>query len=468
VAICKDQPALVAFLLLTLVGSILARLYAPRYNLFQTTLFAALIYGTTWKIASLIPDISAYPFSLGWSETSRYYYASLFLSNSIYGLRVPPSVLHPTRYLMQALAFLIPEAQLWQHRLWQVLLWSGFTFGAAITLLGRLRRSTKQTVNILEPLHGIGTIAFICWAFLFLWQGPVYYHLLVMVILTLWGADNQHPWRTLFIVIVCSIWAGISRVNWFPVPGILVSTLYLLETPVHSKPIWRYLLPPIFFVSLGTAIAYASQQLYIAWSGNPSEQFGSSFSSDLLWYRLFPNATYRLGILPSAILVSLPLLSLIYLRLRARRWGYHPIRLLGLGSILTILFTGGVVVSLKIGGGSNLHNLDAYLVLLLVTGTFIYFGALRDETNACDPPVQQYQPILAAAVALPVLLAVMSPAQIPQYDFEATGIEMDILRDETHQASKHGEVLFISQRHLLAFDEDFDDIALVPDCEKVF
>jgi len=219
---------------------------------------------------------------------------------------------------------------------------------------------------------------------------------------------------------------------------------------------------------LGTAIAYASQQLYIAWSGNPSEHFGSSFSSDLLWYRLFPNVTYRLGILPSAILVSLPLLSLIFLRLRSRRWGYHPIRLLGLGGILSLLFTGGVVVSLKIGGGSNLHNLDAYLVLLLVIGTFVYFGALRDETNACDAPVQQYRPILAAAAALPVLLAVTSPIQMPLHDFETAEIEMDILRDEVHQASKHGEVLFISQRHLLAFNEDFRDISLVPDYEKVF
>jgi hypothetical protein len=156
------------------------------------------------------------------------------------------------------------------------------------------------------------------------------------------------------------------------------------------------------------------------------------------------------------------------LRLRARRWGYHPLRLLALGGILAILFAGGVVVSLKIGGGSNLHNLDAYLVLLLVIGTFIYFGVLRDETNACDTPVKQYRPVLAAAVALPVLLAIMSPIQLPLHDFETTEIEMDILRDETHQASKHGEVLLISQRHLLAFNDDFHDIALVPDYEKVF
>jgi len=46
------------------------------------------------KIATFFPEVSTYPFSLGWSEASRYYYASLFLSKQIYGIDTPPSVLH--------------------------------------------------------------------------------------------------------------------------------------------------------------------------------------------------------------------------------------------------------------------------------------------------------------------------------------------------------------------------------------
>ena len=85
-------------------------------------LVTVLGYGTAYKLASFIPDISSYPFSLGWSEASRYYYASLWLSKSFYGTFVAPSVLHPSRYLLQALPLLIPNASLWINRLWQVVL----------------------------------------------------------------------------------------------------------------------------------------------------------------------------------------------------------------------------------------------------------------------------------------------------------------------------------------------------------
>src|SRR4030042_4844994 len=72
---------------------------------------------------SYLPEISSYPLTLTWSEASRYYYASLFFAERIYGVVAPPTVLHPSRYLMQAVPFLIPNSPLWLHRLWQVFLW---------------------------------------------------------------------------------------------------------------------------------------------------------------------------------------------------------------------------------------------------------------------------------------------------------------------------------------------------------
>jgi len=72
---------------------------------------AALVFITAvYKAAAYLPDISTYPFSMGWSETSRYYYASLYFSKRIYGMAVPPTVLHPTRYLMQAVPFLLDNS----------------------------------------------------------------------------------------------------------------------------------------------------------------------------------------------------------------------------------------------------------------------------------------------------------------------------------------------------------------------
>ena len=39
-----------------------------------------------------------------------------------------------------------------------------------------------------------------------------------------------------------------------------------------------------------------------------------------------------------------------------------------------MFFGGGLAVSVKIGGGTNLHNLDAYMVLLLVATAELGFG----------------------------------------------------------------------------------------------
>jgi hypothetical protein len=45
---------------------------------------------------------------MGWSEGSRYYYASLFFSKKIYQLDLPYPLPSPSRYLMLSLPFLIP------------------------------------------------------------------------------------------------------------------------------------------------------------------------------------------------------------------------------------------------------------------------------------------------------------------------------------------------------------------------
>ncbi len=78
--------------------------------------------------------------------------------------------------------------------------------------------------------------------------------------------------------------------------------------------------------------AFAANALYIRWSGNPAGQFTSSFTSDLLWYRLLPSSTYLPGILLGALITSLPFLYLIFKRLNVLAgWrDYHPLRLLDL------------------------------------------------------------------------------------------------------------------------------------------
>jgi hypothetical protein len=426
-----------------------------------------------FKVAAYIPDVSTYPFTLSWSEASRYYYASLFIARQLYGQAIPPTILHPTRYLLQAVPFLIPHSPLWLHRLWQVLLWIFISLGFSTVLARRLDISDKFL-----------RISVIAWTFLFLLIGPVYYHLQVPAILMIFGfyparSDRRSVTISYLVLVLASIWAGISRVNWYPVPGLLASALYFIEVNRLGKPIWRYLLPPALWTIGGAALAAVSQAAYIWISGNPAEQFTSSFSSNLLWYRLFPNSTYPLGILGAAIFVSLPLILLACARLSGKWRRVHIIRYLGLAAILLVLFAGGLVVSVKIGGGSNLHNVDAYMTALLLICGFIVFNKLSpdDEVVEEDESLRSQKPTfwlqrfnglwLAYAILAPVVFTIFSGAALTYPSQEVVQTNLVKIRRLIEKAGANEDVLFISERQLLIFGQ-IQGVRLVPDYERVF
>jgi hypothetical protein len=446
----------------------LLRLGFRRLRWWRAGLLAAVCLAALHRLALFIPDLSTTPWSLGWSEGSRYYYASLYFARSIYGFSTPTSVLHPSRYLLQSFPFLIPELPIWVHRLWQVLLWLAATLGSGLLLAWRLRRRGASLDGALPVL------ALTAWSFIFLMQGPVYYHLLVMPLLLLWGVQTRRFGRTLAIVLLASAWAGISRINWYPMPGLIAAALYFLEQSCSApgrrgSGAWlqhalRYLSPPLAWTLLGSGLAYGTSRLYILLSGNPAEQFGSSFTSDLLWYRLYPNPTYPEGLLRTAILVSIPLGLVILHHIWQQRFAIHWLRLLGLGAILLVLLAGGLVVSVKIGGGSNLHNLDAYLVLLWLVGAYAYYGVLAPEGKR-PRPVRSPEPLAWAALAMPLGIALALGAPLQPRDRAAEQAELETLRQVL--ASAEGEVLFINQRQLLTFHE-VEGIALQPDYEVVF
>jgi hypothetical protein len=464
---------------------------------------AVLLTGSFYMILSYLPEISTSPFTLSWSEASRYYYASLFFSRQIYGMHVPPTVLHPSRYLMQAVPFLIAGSPIWLHRLWQVILWIIMPLITGNILARRL--------DISDRLQRWMVVAAV---FLYLGIGPVYYHLLVPVALILWGFHSlpAHSSKlrfavSLLVVLFASAWAGISRINWFPAPASLAVTLILLEEPLLKRSsadqalkslgkfpaaTWRatgwYLLRLAGWFVVGTATAFAAQMLYILWSGNQAEQFTTSLNSSLLWHRLLPNATFPPGILPAILVVSFPLALVVLGRLleqppvRVSWLDYHPIRLVGLASVLAVFFVGGVIVSLKIGGGSNLHNLDAYMViLLLVASYFLFKRAQPDREPASQPPGSQPESAKPSStsrwinwgLALGLLITgiytldTRPPAAAAPPGPQVLSHNLELIRNAALQAQqKGGEVLFLSNRQFLTFHNV--DVPLVPDYERVF
>ncbi len=421
-----------------------------------TSLLLVVLFQTSFHLlVTQLSSVTSYPFSMGWSETSRFYYPSLFLSEKIYGARLPWPILHPSLHLLLTPPYFI-DAPLWFHRFWQVFLRFALLGLAAQTLIWRL--SIRE--RVFRWLLWL-------WMVLFLFQGPVYFHLAVPLILMLWGFSAQDDRRTWIFLILASAWSGLSRINWYPVPGVLASGLFLLEVPYQGKRIGRYLRKPALWMAVGIAVAFATQRLYIALSGIPNpEFFYTSLASNLLWYRLFPNASYNVGVLPAALVASIPPWTAIFLALRQRRAEVHPLRLWLILAALLALFAGGLVVSMKIGGGVDIHNLDAYLCLLLVVTAYLVLRRYAPEQTEGLTPFVLHWSLAVLLIAVPAWFLVGSSGGIRIFDADRTRSVAEALQayvDEVNNRS--GEILFITQRHLVSMNM-LDDVKMTPEYER--
>lgn len=457
---------LLLFCLLALGGMLSLKSAFPRLEFSSALAVALTLQATANLVINYLPDLSAYPFAMGWAETSRFYYPSLFLSRLVYGEPFPWPILHPSLHLLLTPPYLI-DAPLWFHRLWQVAIRFLLVGLIVPALLSRLKISSR-------PRHWFAA----AWIFLYLFDLPLYLHVAVIVFVMLWGFSTSNPRRTWFWLILASIWAGLSRLNWYPMPGVLAVVLYLLEVPyqpqtanheprslVHGlRPGVAYLVHPAIWLLAGTGIAFATQQAYIALSGVPAAAFYTSLGSDLLLDRLWPNASFDLGLVPAAALFAFPLLAVCFIRARRE---LHPLRqgLLGLG--LAGLFAAGLLVSLKIGGGTDLHNFDIFLVSLLVVFGYLFTGTHTAEAapksvfplkNPFAPPL-----LLILLILIPAWFGQRSRAGRWDYDPGQAQATLTALQQRVDETS--GEILFVSQRHLVSMHL-LSGVKLIPEYER--
>jgi len=419
--------------------------------LLLVVLFQAVLH----LLAKQFSEITSYPFAMGWSETSRFYYPSLFLSKQIYGIRLPWPILHPSLHLL-----LVPpywfNAPLWFHRFWQIFLRFALLGLTAQMLIWRLQVKKRMFRWLLW-----------IWMLLFLFQGPVYFHLTIPLILMLWGFSAQDNRRTWFFLFLASVWSGLSRINWYPMPGILASVLFLLEVPYQGKKLWSYLLKPVLWTVIGFAVAFAAQRAYIALSGIPDPDFFyTSLTSNLLWYRLVPNVSYQYGVLPAALLASLPMWATMLVVLQRHRAELHPLRLILIFAALLALFVGGLVVSMKIGGGVDIHNLDAYLGLLLIVTVYLVFARYAPKTDINPEPLRLHWVLLNLLVAVPAWFALQGSIAFKTYDPVRTDAVLADLQAQVDEVNEQGgEILFITQRHLISMHM-LENVEMIPEYER--
>jgi hypothetical protein len=456
-----DKPWIRFFIVwwFSLLGMFCLKSFSSRFSWAGALAAILILQASVARVASTIPAVSTNPFSLGWSETSRFYDASLFFGPQLYGTRVSWAVLHPLLHMLLAIPFLIPGSSIWLHRAWQVFLRLGLTFVTGIAFSRWLEIEDKL-------LRWFFTL----WVFIFLLQGPIYLHLLLPVIIILLGFSETNLRRTLAVVIAASLLAGLSRINWFPVPAMLASAMYLLRMPVKGQRLYRYLSLPALWFLVGVLSALASQWTYIYLSGNLANwrAFYSSTTSALLWYRLWPNETFSLGILPAIVIVSLPLILIIIWKLWKRPGIMHPLRLFGLIAELLILFAGGLTVSVKIGAGGDLHNLDAYIILLMVVSGALFWDRQANESSTKTHEFSFPWQLAAFGILVPVWFSIQSVQPVRIYNATVSEAALVQIRSKVEQTVQEGgEVLFISQPQLLAFKE-IVDVPLVSEYEKEF
>lgn len=409
-----------------------------------------LLGGVVYRLGLYVPYFQSTPFTIFWSEGSRFYWSSAFISKTLYGIKLPWPIIDQAGAILQLFPFFFWPENILMHRIWLVILWVGLTAWMAWLFTRRVK-----------PYLVISPLWLFFFFFLFFFQGAVYFHLIPVIILTLIAYNPEKKIRSVIFMLLASVWAGISRINWLPVPSLLLSMLYFLDTPLRKRNEYKYLLTPILWTMAGVAIATLSKFIYIQLSGEDPEFFSTHILSSLLWYRLFPNATFNMGIILAIILLCLPLGMSLF---EAWKLGLieklAPIRWRGIFLILIVFLLGGMVVSTKIGGGSDLHNLDAFIVLFALSGGSLLAGVYTPEVAVQQTKSFRLIPLwLLGTILIPVFFSFQIA---PRWRFQAPTNAMEQV-SKLNQALEvvkkaDGEVLFISNRQLQIFKmvPDFD------------
>jgi hypothetical protein len=133
---------------------------------------------------------------------------------------------------------------------------------------------------------------------------------------------------------------------------------------------------------------------------------------------------------------------------------------------MVVLLGGGLVVSTKIGGGGDLHNLDAYIVLIGLITIYFFNGLVETESFNLSLPKIDTQLWINFLLIVPVVFSLSRVIQPVRYDKTQAAKDLLSLRQTVQKYSANGEVLFIYERHLLTFGM-IPNVPIVPEYEVI-
>ena len=434
------------------------------------------VLGAVFAAAKLLVFVTDYPFTLYWSEGNRAWdYSVLFgRARYIYPAGQPiEAYIDLGRQSLWGLPFLIPNFSYAGIRLWNAVL-----FSIPYMVLGWIA---------IRPRRGemFGWLLFGVWGFVFLNNGPVYTPLIVAAILVA-GVRRAPLWLAMPVVFAAGMYAQMTRWMWLFAPamwaGMIALVLPSLEERKLGRRDWvRAILLGLAGILGGYGVPYVwpALQTFVQSGGAPNaeqaqaiiqsltvqSQTGNTAGQALLWSRLWPNLTYPPGIVLGVVLVSLPLLFILALLHRRGYWRLGGWQIAASAGILLAFLGVGVVASVKIGGGTNLHNLDMYLVGLLIVAALAWEAGIGSRLGEIMSGSGWLRALLLAMVAIQAFMPMLDAEPLALPPEEKTANALNFIRNASACAKEHGEVLFMDQRQLLAFGY-VQDVPLVPEYEK--
>lgn len=461
------------------------------------TLVALVLTAGIYSFFAQLESITNYPFSLGWSEGNRLWDYSVLFGRAIYKYpanKPIPVFLDLGRQLVGGIPFLIPRVTIWQERLWL-----GLIDVIPYMILGWFAFRLPRKNFPYWILAGI-------WAFTFVEQGPIHPPLLLCAIIIA-IAWERPLWIAIPLVIAASYFAQISRSTWLFAPGMWATMLEFSSAKLQEDRLTKITWIRTFSVGLaGILGGYLIPQFMIPayqWMANLGAGGNVSFGSGLtvssinaqisnqplLWYRLFPNSTYGPGIILGLAYAVIPLLVMLVYLLNTRFWTLNLWQKSVLALFLFAFLGVGLIVSVKIGGGGDLHNMDMFIIGLMFVGAIAWRSSNRDwiEKDKISSPwlrimlvllvimpsFRPYMQLNPGGIDKNDVSWVMTLADIPPTDpvLSSSPSETDIsdalnsIRSEVAKASKQGDVLFMDQRQLLTFGY-INNVSLIPEYDK--
>jgi hypothetical protein len=467
-------------------------------------LASLIVIGSAFSIAASLNNVTHYPFSLGWSEGNRLWDYSVLFGRGLYDYPAGgdiPVLIDFGRQVIGGFPFLFPGVTISVARLWV-----GLTLIVPYLLVGfaLFRQSAKD--------KALWTLAAL-WVFLFLKQGPIHPPLLVCAFLVALAWKSPLKFA-IPLVIVAGYFAQASRFTWIFAPGIWIVMLEFASASFSDREsvstAWKRSLTLGFFGIFGGlllphALAWAwtlFQPAADTVTAAPPVDAGTALpvgpallhfiieriqDQPLLWYRLLPNSTYGYGILLALLFAAGPLLAFLVYLYAKNIWRLERLQKLALLLPLLVFLAVGLVISTKIGGGGDLHNMDMFLIGMLFAGALAFYdGGLEWLKNPNGIP-----PLMKAVVGFSLVFAFTIPMMgmrsndfgdrvpwlmaltnapneaalgmfPPQEEIDAA---LQLIQEEVDQAKLRGEVLFMDQRQLLTFGY-IKDVPLVPEYEK--